>query len=92
MESFTLELQIFFYAVLAISLVPMVYRIIRGPHVLDRIMCIDPIALIIICIIAVWKITVGTAFFFDAVLVLAIVGFISTAALAKYLENGDLIE
>jgi multisubunit Na+/H+ antiporter MnhF subunit len=92
MEAFNPVLQVIFFVVLGLSLVPMMYRVIKGPHVLDRVMCIDAITLVVICLIAVWKIAIGTTYFFDAVLVLTIVGFVTTVALAKYLENGDLVE
>lgn len=92
MELFTPTVQFVFVLILVLSLIPMIYRVVRGPHVLDRVMCLDAIALIIICLIAVWKVTIETRFFFDAVLFLTIVGFLTTAALAKYLEDGDLID
>ncbi len=91
-EYFPTLMAIIFYLVLAVSIAPMIYRIVRGPHILDRVMAVDAVVLITICIIAVWKLQVDTTHFFDAVLVLAIVGFISSVALAKYLENGDLID
>lgn len=80
------------FGALLVSLAFVVYRTVRGPHVLDRLLTLDVIALIIICLIVVWELAVGTTYFFDAVLVLVIIGFISTVAIAKYLEHGDLIE
>ncbi len=92
MELFTPSLQIFFFAVLTLSLAMMIYRMIKGPHVLDRIVCIDAIALIVICMMATWELAVGTPYFFDAILVLALVGFLTAVALAKYVERGEIIE
>ena len=85
-------LFIIIFATLSVSLVLVLYRIVKGPTVLDRLMCLDVVALIIICMMVIWELAVGTQYFFDAVLVLTISGFISTVALAKYLESGDLIE
>jgi multisubunit Na+/H+ antiporter MnhF subunit len=83
--------EIFFIGLL-VSLALTIYRLIKGPHVLDRAMCLDVVALIVVCLMVVWELAVGTQYFFDAVLVLTIVGFISTVAIAKYLEDGDIVE
>ncbi len=92
MEYFTLPLQLAALAILGLSLVLVMYRVLHGPHILDRVMCIDGVALIVVCLIAVWNVRSGTTFFFDSILLLAIAGFVSTVAVCKYLERGDVIE
>ena len=92
MEQFTPFIQWVFYGGLLISMLPLVYRIIKGPHIVDRIMCVDSISLVAVCMMAVWNLSVQTSFFFNAVVTLAIVGFIGTVAFVKYLENGDLVD
>ena len=77
---------------LALSMVLVLVRILRGPHLLDRVLCLDALTLIFICIFGVWELIVGSQFFFDAVLLLTIVGFITSVAASKYIETGDLIE
>lgn len=81
-----------FAALLLGSLGLVLWRLIRGPHILDRVLCIDTITMIVVSLICIWELVVGAPSFFDAVLVLAIVGFIGTVSLAKYLERGGLIE
>ncbi|MBX3730428.1 MAG: cation:proton antiporter [Candidatus Sumerlaeia bacterium] len=78
------------FAGLLAALVMVLYRVIRGPHVLDRIMCVEAVTLISVCLMGVWQVTVGSRYFFDAVLVLSIVGFIGTVLLSRYLESGGL--
>ena len=39
----------------------------------------------------IWQVLVGTTYFFDAVLILSLIGFVTTVALAKYFEKGDII-
>lgn len=92
MIAFTPLLQIIAFGMLAITLALFVHRVIRGPHVLDRAMCVEGVVMTVICIMAVWNITLGSGFFFDAILVLSIVGFISSVIIAKYLEVGDIID
>lgn len=81
-----------FFTGLLIALTMLLYRVVRGPHVLDRIMAADSITLVIICLMGIWQLTVGTSFFFDAILALSVVGFIGTIALTKYLEHGGLFD
>lgn len=92
MDFFTPTLQMVFYSVLSVSLMLILYRVLKGPHVLDRLVCLDFVALVLICMIAVWEVAIGTQDFFDAILLLAVVGFITTVALAKYVENGKVLE
>lgn len=92
MEYFPLWLQLIALAILGVSLLLVMYRVLRGPHILDRVMCIDGVALNVVCLICVWNLASGTPFFFDVILLLAIVGFVSTAVLSKFLERGDVIE
>lgn len=92
MAYFPLWLQLVALAMLGLSLLFTMYRVLRGPHILDRVMCIDGVALIVVCLIAIWNVHTGTRYFFDSILLLAIVGFVSTVAVCKYLERGDVIE
>lgn len=79
-------------SMLMVSLALVLYRIVKGPNILDRVLCLDVVALIVICMMAVWKVGFGTGVFFDALLVLTISGFISTVAFAKYLEDGNIVD
>ena len=85
-------MQVLFFAVLCASLLLLLFRVVVGPHVLDRVMCLDLIAMIIVCLIMVYELTIGTADLFDSVLVISIVGFLTTVAFAKYLESGQVVE
>ncbi len=80
------------YFLLTISLLFLMYRIVKGPHILDRVMCLDGVGLVVVSLIAIINITLNTRMFFDVILVIAIIGFISTVALTKYLESGDIIQ
>ena len=83
-------LAIFCFGLL-LALVLLMYRVIKGPTMLDRILCVDAVALVVLCVMCIWQLLVGTAYFFDAVLILSLIGFVSTVALAKYFEKGDII-
>lgn len=84
-------LLIIFSIGLLLVLVMLMIRFIKGPTMLDRILCVDALALGVLCIMCIWQVLVGTTYFFDAVLILSLIGFVTTVALAKYFEKGDII-
>ncbi len=68
------------------------WRLIRGPHVVDRILAMDTLSASAIAILLVSDIGRGTSIYFEAALLIALFGFVSTIALSKYLLRGDIIE
>ncbi len=68
------------------------YRVIRGPTTPDRVVGLDTIATNVVAIAVLFAIESGAGFFVDVALVLAIIGFISTIAVARYVTDGDIIE
>lgn len=68
------------------------YRLIKGPRVQDRVMAIDTIYNIGILQALVLAIKTGNALYLPFILILAILGFVSTVALAKFLMRGEVIE
>jgi multicomponent Na+:H+ antiporter subunit F len=68
------------------------YRIIRGPTVPDRVVGLDTIGTNVVAIAALWAMLSTQDFFLDVSLVLAIIGFISTITVARYVTEGDIIE
>jgi len=67
------------------------YRVIRGPTTPDRVVGLDTIATNVVAIAVLYAIRSGSGFFVDVALVLAIIGFISTIAVAQYVTEGDII-
>jgi multicomponent K+:H+ antiporter subunit F len=68
------------------------YRLVRGPSSVDRILALDTLAINAIAIVMLVGMTLSTAVYFEAALILAMMGFVGTAALAKFLISGDIIE
>ncbi|MDA5634787.1 MULTISPECIES: K+/H+ antiporter subunit F [Rhizobium/Agrobacterium group] len=68
------------------------YRLIKGPRAQDRVMAIDAIYNIGILQALVLAIKTGNALYLPFILILAILGFVSTVALAKFLMRGEVIE
>ena len=80
------------FAMLGIALLLNVWRLIKGPSVPDRILALDTMYINSIAIIVLYGLHNNTSLYFEAALLIAMLGFVSTVALCKYLLRGDLIE
>ncbi len=72
---------------LTLGMVMMLYRILRGPQLADRVLAADALSLHMVGIIVLLAIRLQTDVFFDAALIVAIIGFASTLAFAQYIGN-----
>lgn len=77
---------------LSIALVLNLWRLIIGPHVVDRILALDTMYINSIALILVYGIYQQTPLYFEAALLIAMLGFVSSVAFGKYLLRGDIIE
>jgi multicomponent K+:H+ antiporter subunit F len=68
------------------------YRIVAGPRAQDRILGLDTLYVTIMLVLLTFGIRSGTNIFFEAALVIAMLGFVGTVALAKFLMRGEVIE
>jgi multicomponent K+:H+ antiporter subunit F len=77
---------------LAIAMAIAVYRIARGPRAQDRVLGIDTLYINSMLLLLTFGIRTGNELYFEAALVIAILGFVSTVALSKFLMRGEVIE
>ena len=68
------------------------YRVIKGPTTPDRVVGLDTIATNVVAIAVLYALYTGFGPFVTVSLVLAIIGFVSTIAVANYLTEGDIIQ
>lgn len=78
--------------VVGLALVLNAWRLVRGPSVTDRILAMDTMYINMIAMVILLGIYFDTSLYFEAALLIAMLGFVSTAAAAKYLLRGDIIE
>ncbi len=76
----------------AIAIAVSLYRIIRGPSLPDRVLAMDLVGVNLVSGIAIFSILLNTKAFFDVILLIGILAFISTIAFAKFIERGVIIE
>jgi len=62
-------------------------RLAKGPSLADRVVALDMMAVLIVAFSALYAILVQDPTFLDVVLVLALIGFLATVALARYAER-----
>lgn len=68
------------------------FRLFRGPRAQDRVVGLDALYVNAMLLVITFGISTGSTLYFEAALVIAILGFVSTSALAKFLMRGEVIE
>jgi multicomponent K+:H+ antiporter subunit F len=68
------------------------FRIFRGPRAQDRVVGFDSLYVNALLLLLVFGIQSGSKLYFEAALIVALLGFVSTVALAKFLLRGEVIE
>jgi len=82
------EYLVVFIALLLCSIMAII-RVIRGPTAPDRIVGLDTINTIVIVLMVVFGIAFNEVIYIDVAIVYALLSFISTLFIAKYLEGGE---
>ena len=77
---------------LGLAMVFALYRLLRGPRAQDRVLALDTLYVEAMLLVLTFGIKAGSALYFEAALVIGMLGFVSTAALAKFLLRGEVIE
>jgi multicomponent K+:H+ antiporter subunit F len=73
-------------------MVPAAYRILWGPRAQDRIIGFDSLYVSAMLLLVTFGIRSGSMLYFEAALIIALIGFVGTMALAKFLLRGEVIE
>lgn len=76
----------------ALALLLNAWRLLRGPALPDRILALDTLYINTLALLVLLGIYLGTDLYFEAALVIAMLGFIGTVVLSKYLLRGDITE
>lgn len=83
----TIALSLYILAILLA-----LYRIIRGPSMPDRVVALDMIGVNLISAVAVFSVALNTHAYLEVILIVGILAFISTIALARFVERGEIVE
>ena len=78
--------------ILAAAMVCSSYRVVSGPRAQDRVVGLDSLYINGMLLMLVFGIHSGRTLYFEAALIIAILGFVGTVALANFLMRGEVIE
>lgn len=76
----------------SLALLLNLYRLVKGPDAPDRILALDTLYINAIAVIILMAMRLGSDVLFEAALLIAVLGFVSTVSMAKYLSRGNVIE
>ena len=78
--------------ILTISMFLCLIRLIMGPSIVDRLLALDTLFLNATCLVVILGMYWASTFLFEGALLVAMLGFVSTAALARYFTTGHVID
>ncbi|TDR56710.1 multisubunit potassium/proton antiporter PhaF subunit [Halomonas ventosae] len=79
-------------ALFAVAALLNLYRLAVGPDIVDRILALDTLMINSIALIVLADMRMGLGVLFELALLIALMGFVGTVAMSKYLLRGDVIE
>ena len=77
---------------ISIAIILSFYRLVKGPSQPDRILALDTLYINSIALLVLTGLFLDSAVYFEAALLIAVMGFVGTVALSKYLLRGDIME
>ena len=83
------DIYLVILGLLFLSIIMAIIRVIKGPTAPDRIVGLDTINTIVIVSMIIFGLAAGSVIYVDVAIVYALLSFISTLFIAKYLEGGE---
>lgn len=77
---------------IAVALLLTGWRLLRGPEHTDRVLALDTLYINTVALVIVLGIRFQSNLLFEAALVIALLGFVATVALARFIARGDVLE
>lgn len=82
-------------AALGLALLAMVltaWRLLRGPTLTDRVLAVDTLYVNTVALVILLGLRLGSDLLFEAALLIALLGFVGTVALSRFVARGDVME
>jgi multicomponent K+:H+ antiporter subunit F len=80
------------FVVVSAALLMTGWRLLRGPDAPNRVLAIDTLYVNVVALVVLLGIAYDTQTLFEAALLIALIGFVSTVALARYVHRGNVVE
>lgn len=76
----------------AVAMLMCAWRLLKGPHIVDRVLALDTLYINLVALAVLLGLKWQTALLFEAALVVAMLGFVATVALSRFITRGDVVE
>lgn len=77
---------------IGLAMLMSLWRLVRGPTVADRILALDTLYINAIAALILFGMHLRSSVYFEAALIIAMLGFVSTVVLSKYVLRRDIVE
>ena len=78
--------------IVGLAMLMALVRLLRGPTVPDRVLALDTLYVATIAQLILFGMLLGSAIYFEVALIIAMLGFVSTVVLSKYVIRRDIVE
>lgn len=78
--------------VVGLAMLLSLWRLLRGPTLADRILALDTLYINTIALLILFGMRLSSAIYFEAALIIAMLGFVGTVILSKYVMRRDIVE
>ncbi|UWQ30815.1 MULTISPECIES: K+/H+ antiporter subunit F [unclassified Leisingera] len=82
----------FAFACFALAMLMNLWKVVTAPDVADRILALDTMFINAIALMVLYGLALGSEIFFEAAMIIAMLGFVSTVAYARFILRGNIIE
>ena len=82
----------FTFACFGAALLMNLWQVSTAKDVGDRVLALDTMVINSIALLILYGLTAGTEIYFEAVMIIAMLGFVSTVAYARFMLRGNIIE
>ena len=83
---------LFAFACFALAVLMNLWKVVTAPDVADRILALDTMFINAIALMVLYGMSLGTEIFFEAAMIIAMLGFVSTVAYARFILRDNIIE
>ncbi|MEX0301561.1 MAG: K+/H+ antiporter subunit F [Leisingera sp.] len=82
----------FAFGCFALAVLLNLWKVVTAPEIADRILALDTMFINAIALMVLYGMALGTAIFFEGAMIIAMLGFVSTVAYARFILRGNIIE
>lgn len=80
------------FGAIGIAMMLCLYRVLVGPDLADRVLALDTLYINAVSLLILLGVRMASSIFYEAALLIALMGFVGTVAFGRYLARGDVID